>query len=420
MKLRAALFLPAFFFIVGCSPSKAELKATSSSDPFTAMIATDLHYIDSSICDNGPVFQSVNQNGDGKTMLYCSEVVDSLMAEAKKKQPSALILTGDLTFNGERASHLALANKFHALEQAGVPVFVMPGNHDIDNYFARQYQGTQELVTPTISEKDFADIYAPYGYQEASSRDSYSLSYAIDVRKDVRLVFLDSNHDNSNTLTNTTIRWYQSQLSSAKASGLKVFSFTHQSLLPQSPLFQTNVVGSAAELAGICEDNGALANFSGHLHIQHIAKTAKIVDIATSSLEVLDHHYGYLSYAEDAMSYQANDLDVASYYPDTSDPNLRNFRAYSIAYFDGTRTARSAENLQAQGYSESDAEVMAESFLLLNRNYFNGVPSDLTAIPEAVALWEANTSSMANYVKSVFADCSTDYRKFSRTSSDLL
>ena len=43
---------------------------------------------------------------------------------------AALILSGDLSFNGEKTSHEELAGKLFKLQEQGIPVLVLPGNHD--------------------------------------------------------------------------------------------------------------------------------------------------------------------------------------------------------------------------------------------------------------------------------------------------
>ena len=61
-----------------------------------------------------------------------------------EKQPDALILSGDLTQNGEKVNHEELAKKLRLLESQGVPVVVIPGNHDINHPSAASFEGTEK------------------------------------------------------------------------------------------------------------------------------------------------------------------------------------------------------------------------------------------------------------------------------------
>ena len=97
---------------------------------YRVVVATDLHYLAPSLTDHGPIFQRMMENSDGKCTQYCDEILDAFLLEVIELRPEALILTGDLSFNGERESHLALAEKLKAVEEAGIPVLVLPGNDD--------------------------------------------------------------------------------------------------------------------------------------------------------------------------------------------------------------------------------------------------------------------------------------------------
>ncbi|MCR5090237.1 MAG: metallophosphoesterase, partial [Oscillospiraceae bacterium] len=108
---------------------------------YQVIVASDLHYIAPELTDGGRYYQRVLENGDSKFMPYIQEITDSFFAEVIDTSPDALLLTGDLTFNGAILSHEALIEKLAAVEDAGVPVFVLTGNHDVYNSNAARYQG---------------------------------------------------------------------------------------------------------------------------------------------------------------------------------------------------------------------------------------------------------------------------------------
>ena len=94
------------------------------------MLATDIHYFSDSLTDGGPRFQEMVEYGDGKIVTYIDQITDAFLDEVVKQHPDALVLSGDLTLNGEKASHKDLAEKLHRVENHGIPVLVIPGNHD--------------------------------------------------------------------------------------------------------------------------------------------------------------------------------------------------------------------------------------------------------------------------------------------------
>ena len=96
------------------------------------MVVSDLHYLAPSLYRDSGVFLRALRGGDGKITQYGEELLSALYREIVSQQPDALAVTGDLTFNGEKESHIALASWFKAVEDAGVPVWIIPGNHDIN------------------------------------------------------------------------------------------------------------------------------------------------------------------------------------------------------------------------------------------------------------------------------------------------
>lgn len=55
-----------------------------------------------------------------------------------------LIISGDLTLQGKK-SHEELAEKPEQVENAGITVVVIPGNHDINNPSAAVYSGSDRF-----------------------------------------------------------------------------------------------------------------------------------------------------------------------------------------------------------------------------------------------------------------------------------
>ena len=88
-------------------------------DGTTICVATDIHYIAPELTDGGKYFTELIENADGKFMQYCEEITDSFVKEMITIKPEVVILSGDLTFNGAKASHEGLAQKLKSVEDAG-------------------------------------------------------------------------------------------------------------------------------------------------------------------------------------------------------------------------------------------------------------------------------------------------------------
>ena len=171
-----------------------------SEKTLNIMIATDLHYLSKSINDGGEAFANVMEKGDGKGMTYIEEIVDAFCNEVKKRRPDLVLLLGDLTFNGERVSHLELSQKLNSIVKEGIPIYLIPGNHDIDYERSFGFRGNEIYKVDSVSAKDFRDIYVDCGYKNYEYYDEYSGSYISKLRDDLYLLMLDTNSYNSNYL----------------------------------------------------------------------------------------------------------------------------------------------------------------------------------------------------------------------------
>lgn len=152
------MLFSAFLILVFCCILLCIGSATACAgleNAFTVLIATDLHYIASSLTDNGSYFMAVTENADGKYMPGCEVLTDAFVAQVIREKPDALLLSGDLSFNGARDSHLMLAEKLKKIRDAGIPVLVIPGNHDLNYPMAASFLGESFTLVPSIMPEEF-------------------------------------------------------------------------------------------------------------------------------------------------------------------------------------------------------------------------------------------------------------------------
>ena len=76
-------------------------------------IITDTHLIADSLHDGGEAFRNIQKTSQGKDLDYQEIALRAFCKMANEKKPAAIIVTGDVTFNGELIS----AQKFQ--EQIG-------------------------------------------------------------------------------------------------------------------------------------------------------------------------------------------------------------------------------------------------------------------------------------------------------------
>ena len=347
------MLLAASFLFPGQKQAQAQDR---SFVPLTLAAATDLHYIAPELTDGGECFTRLVENADGKAMAYCEEITDAFISQVTGEKPDALILTGDLTFNGAKASHEALAAKLSFIENAGIPVLVIPGNHDLNSTMAASFQGRSYTLVESVEAGQFAEIYGDFGYREALARDKASLSYVYELSPGLRILMLDVNTKEApGTLTDDTFQWVRQQLKAARQAGDLVLAASHQTLLTHNRLFSDGyVIGNGSRLLELYEEYGVLCNLSGHIHIQHIAQSQKgLTEFVTSSLITSPCQYGILKVDPNELDYHTDRISfshaaeaeqffrdtawrmASQLLPDAEDELYSHFTNLSVAYFSG-------------------------------------------------------------------------------------
>jgi len=367
--------------------------ALAENPPFTLYVATDMHVIAPELTDMGASFTHTYENGDGKIMRYAEEILQAFADEVIASAPDALILTGDLTFEGAKLSHEHLASVLSSIEESGVPVYVLPGNHDLESRVAARYHDNTYTLVDSLTPQEFAAIYDDFGYGEAIARDTSSLSYAAQLAPGLRLLMIDVNTSAApGMLTDEALAFAAGQLLAARDAGDRVITATHQSVLSHNDLFNAGLFGSGFMIGGaenllpLLEAENVLVNLSGHMHIQHSAKSeGGLTEIATSSLVVSPCQYGVLTLDTDQAFYRAQAVDVGAWAAKKglTDPDLLDFAEYARRFF-SLVCSKAEENLAAD---VPDRPWLIAAYEDLHAAYFAGRLDTLDLDKERFAPW---------------------------------
>jgi 3',5'-cyclic AMP phosphodiesterase CpdA len=398
-------------------------------------IATDIHYLAKSLTDNGEGFQKFLASGDGKQLPYIDEIVNAFTLDIQNTKPDVLIISGDLTNNGEKVSHEELSKKLKLIEKSGTSVYVIPGNHDVSNPFARTFKGKEMYRTDYISPEDFSDIYADFGYEEAVSKDKDTLSYLAAPSEDVWILMLDTNQYKDNVeldypqtggeLSQNTLNWIKECSALAGDKGASLVTVMHHNILNHSDVIRKGyTLNNNIETIKVLRENKLNLVLSGHVHIQDICSEEeggeKIYDIVTGSMAVSPHHYGILKYTakDNSIDYSTASVDVEAWAKanNIKDENLNNFKKYSENYFGQFAYNMAYENLSGDtNYSEDQVKLMSETMRTLNVRYFAGIEnlnSKDVINSEGFKLWGNYPEDFFKaYVNSICNDKDTDDNK---------
>lgn len=412
--------------LFGCSSASnktEKITAPIEKDQDLSIIeTTDVHYFAPSLTDNGAAFKQYVAAGDGKQLAYSDEITDAFFEDVEAKKTDVLIISGDLTNNGEKTSHEELAKKLAQVEKAGTQVFVVPGNHDINNPWARKFEKDKQLPTDTITPTDFSKIYGDFGYKDAISSDDFSLSYLAAPSSKVWLLMLDTAIYKTNMqqgtptteggLTTGTLDWVKECSTLAEKNGAKLIPVMHHNLTNHSDVIQRGfTINYNQQVIDTLTAGNMEFSLSGHIHTQNI-RTAKstdgkeITDIVTNALSVYPHKYGNITYSakNKNFTYQSQKLDIESWAKEhgKTDKNLLNFDQFDYDTFYNSGYDKAIMDLMTSDayktYSQSDKEKMADTMGLNNMYFFAG-----TAPPKSagMALWDsAPNSFLKDYVLS--------------------
>lgn len=279
--------------IIACSPAlqyqtdatpPALLNKEIPSYPETSFIVfSDPHVYAPSLGTEGRAFQAYLAQ-DRKLLKESVEILESALDAMKKIDARFIIVPGDLTKDGERVSHELAASYFSQLEASGKQVYVIPGNHDINNGDSYKYIGDTTERVPNITAAEFTRIYGEFGYQEALQRDPASLSYLAEPQAELWLLALDScryaeNQEGHEPITDgkfsaLTLQWIENILKEATTKNKAVIATVHHGIVEhyrgQEKSFGAYIIDDYPAIARLLTMCNVRLVFTGHYHAQDI------------------------------------------------------------------------------------------------------------------------------------------------------
>ena len=222
-----SIFL-AVMMLLGCVQAAFIVGAESASTVKVATIS-DIRY------------QAGAADKDGLMLSKSAALLDAAIAKVKASDADVLLVTGDLTNNGSKTSHQYVASKLAEVKAEGIPVYVIPGEHDV------REGGT----TTAVSKAVFKDLYKDFGYGEAQ-QDPSSASYVADLGNGFKAVMSDSvAADGQGQMT----QWVVDKAKAEIANGNTVFAASHHPAVTRGSVDRT-FIDLLHTLAGLEIDLG--------------------------------------------------------------------------------------------------------------------------------------------------------------------
>ena len=257
------------------------------------MVFSDPHVMAPSLLESEGTAWTNYLNRERKLVDYSLQLYDEMITRIITDCPDLVLITGDLTKDGEQVSHEYVVSKLNELHALGIQVLVIPGNHDRgSNKNAVYYDGASTTAAAVADNDWFAENYVNYGYGGSSEREKTTLTYACEPIDGLVVIGIDSGKDG--IVSSTTLNWVKDNAETAKANGKRVIAMMHHPLIPHftgvDTFIETAVVDAYETVRNTLVDAGVKVVFTGHIHTSDIAKdwnadmSKYIYDVNTGSL----------------------------------------------------------------------------------------------------------------------------------------
>lgn len=262
-------------------------------------VMSDLHYLSPDMIADTEDFEHAF-NSDRKLLKESSSVLHEMLERVRADKPDILLVSGDLTKDGEQECHAALAKQLQQLQQdiPGLKIYVINGNHDIRNYNAKNFNTADGKAVPATrtEPEDFKRIY-DFVYSDptvlatftpAAGNEAGGLSYVARPVEGLTVIAMDTcryssdntsngddEHETSGAISADLEKWVIEQTAAAKARGDLVIGLEHHGLVPhfdvEPTILPMYLVNGYERIAQEYADAGMSAVFTGHMHAVDIA-----------------------------------------------------------------------------------------------------------------------------------------------------
>ena len=268
----------------------------------------------------------------------------AFQALGEQRGLDTILITGDLTDDGDEYSHREYARLLRSLQEAGKKVYVLTATHDF--HFSRAYTmkrgwpvryraypwerpwfdkdrcdykrlvtdefshlSAEECVPPLVrvpTADDLWELYREFGRDQAFSTCDSAYSYCVKLEEKLWCLMLNNNFRDVDASEDMSVgyspdcyRWIKGLADRAKAEGAFLFACTHHPLVPPVPAYKigggTRNMRNSSSVHTLA-DIGIPLVFSGHTHFSDIAFASSdagnvLCDVTTPSLCFLPPAY---------------------------------------------------------------------------------------------------------------------------------
>lgn len=274
-------------------------------------IMTDIHYYSKRNYEGDPY--SKDRVADQLQKRESDEILrEALDYVLKDGYSNTVLISGDVTYNGEVTSHEDLVKILREYTEKGLKFYITTATHDFKETFpnpfgkelfhngkAKGYDKDHNIIwVDCLHRQDLKELYKEFGRDDAISENELTMSYAVDLEDNIRLLALNDDFEfNPKTKRRgyepEEYKWILDEAKKARDEGKTVIAMTHHPIITPSPLYgiigKNDMLANGAEVIEDFADAGINVVFTGHTHIHDIGYRISqngnlFYDVSTSAL----------------------------------------------------------------------------------------------------------------------------------------
>jgi predicted phosphodiesterase len=375
-------------------------------------VMSDLHAYDHSLGTSGSAFDKVMLS-DRKLLLDSFDLINLAINDILGSDVEMVLVPGDLTKDAELINHTLLVVELQRLVDAGIKVFVVPGNHDYNNPIAEGYDGDNTYPVPDVSAAEFAAMYANMGYGNAISRDADSLSYFTEAKPGLWILGIDFCRSDENVpggypaiggrLKESTMLWMADMLERAVNENVAVIALAHHGVVEhwngQAKLHPNYLVADYKHVGKFLASYNVRVVFTGHYHAQDIVfaefdNGKFIYDIETGSIVTYPCPIRYLDLRNGVLDVKTDTI-IYRLHPGTD------FAENAKAFVKQTVYLEAFNTLKGYYVSDKDSDIIANAVgdAFVAHYYGDEVTSERPELDKSkLGLWGRIVLAIQQYV----------------------
>lgn len=257
------------------------LEQYKNHKPLTVNVISDIHYYSKTTGLKGPAFEKANAKTPSE-LIHNNDILNALCNQiAKDDETDIVLVSGDVTHNGEPQSHKECIELLRSLKERGKKVYVITATHDYrgeyDGYSTDIYTETGAQKIRATQREELYDMYKEFGMDDAIAVHKESMSYVVELSDGYRLFALndDMNLKGASGFSDELWDWIEEQIEDAHKNNRFILTMTHHPLISPSPFYKIigggNMMGEHEKRRQQFADLGVQFILTGHTHIQDIS-----------------------------------------------------------------------------------------------------------------------------------------------------